>query len=106
MKKINECNITFLIHHMLTTNICYMADLALMKFLFTKYKNFYKAHYGQDMECIVKENNHLKVVIKDFQGKEEEKEKQISNLKATIANLDKWILEKSNEVIKKENELS
>ena len=38
----------------------YMANLALLKHLFTKYKGFYKAHHGEDQAHMIKENNQSK----------------------------------------------
>ena len=65
-----------------------MANLALVKGLFTKYESFYKAYQGQDMKHIVTQNNHLESVIRDLQGKIKGNEKEFTNLKVVVANLD------------------
>ena len=72
---------------MLVANMRYMDNLTLVKNLFTEHENFYRAHHGQDMECIFKENNHLKWEIKELQEKEEVKDEKITNFKVVVANL-------------------
>ena len=106
MKVLNDQTIHHLINHMLTTNMQYVANLALPKGQFVKCESFYWAQHGQDMEHIVKENKHFQWVIKVLQEKEEVKDKEIANSKFVIANLNWGIFKISNEKKKMENELS
>ena len=57
------------------------------------------------MEHMVVENNHLKGIINDLQGKVKEKNKEITKLKIAMVDLDQKIVDKNNEITKKDKEM-
>ena len=65
VKRINDQELLSFIDHLFTTNMWFMFDFTIKKEIAKKYKRFYKAHQGKDINYMAVKNNNLKQTISD-----------------------------------------
>ena len=63
-------------------NMHHMADMALAKKVFARYEKFYEDNQGWDIDHIIAGNNDLKMQMHNLQQGIENKNKEITQLKA------------------------